>query len=208
MRVSKSSLALLALLPLLTMMAMGASHPGEAAQPAAEPFDLDAVRADLNQIDVRVSAGEFHDAAVLVGQDIKARDINGNYLKKASGISETLLKVRTRVAQHDNTLSLQQLGALSQRLTAENRGFRDSFQHGQESFQTYQLIQKAVVNLEDAISYWRLSNHYRFLYRGSVLEQAEDDEILKVKIQTAMNAIDELKGIVETRQALGRDLEE
>jgi hypothetical protein len=60
--------------------------------------------------------------------------------------------------------------------------------------------------LEDAIHYWRLSNHYRRFFRGSSKEHAEDDEILKIKLQTALNTIDELKAIMDTREALGKTL--
>jgi hypothetical protein len=101
---------------------------------------------------------------------------------------------------------LQQLGAFTQSLSAENLHFKGSFTHGEEKFQTYQLIQTAIHNLEDASNYWRIANRYRSLYRGSLREHMEDDQILKLKIQTALNAIDELKNIVHTRESLSKDL--
>ncbi len=207
MRDFKPSVALLLALGLLANLAVIGSAGAQPTQ-AAQPFDLDTIRADLGKIDAHISAGDYAEASALVGQDIKARDIYTEYLAKASGISENLLRIRKQIELNDRTLTLQQLGALTQRLSAENMRFRDSFTHGQEKFQTYLLIQKAIENLEDAIRYWRISNHYRYIYRGSLMEQAEDDEILKIKIQTALNAIDELKGIMATREALGKDLEE
>lgn len=207
MRNLKISVPFLTVVFLLATLAMGVHADARPVSPA-EPFDLESIRADLSKIDAHISTGEFSEASTLVGKDIKARDIYYQYLQKASGISESLLRIRKKIEFNDRTLTLQQLGALTQRLSAENMHFRDSFTHGQEKFQTYQLIEKAIHNLEDAINYWRVSNQYRFLYRGSVMEQAEDDEILKIKIQTAMNAIAELETIMQTREALGKDLEE
>jgi hypothetical protein len=168
--------------------------------------ELDAVRNDLDQIDRLSAGGDYSNASVIIGQDIKARDIYRLYLAQAAEISEELLSVRVRLQEQADTVTLQQLGALTQRLTLDNSKFKGTFRHGEQHFQTYQLIQKAVTNLEDAIHYWRLSNHYRRFFRGSSKEHAEDDEILKIKLQTALNTIDELKAIMDTREALGKTL--
>lgn len=170
--------------------------------------ELDAVRNDLDQIDRSAVGGNYADASVIIGQDIKARDIYRLYLVKASEISEELLGVRTRLQGQADTITLQQLGALTQRLTLDNSKFKGTFQHGEDRFQTYQLIQKAVANLEDAINYWRSANHYRRFFRGSSKERADDDEILKIKLQTALNTIDELKAIMDTREALGKAIDD
>ena len=141
-----------------------------------------------------------------MGQDIKARDVYRAYLSRASAMSEELLSVRTRFDSQADTISLQGLGALAQRMTLNNQQFKGSFRHGEEKFQTYQLIEKAVTHLEAAIQYWRIANRYQRDYRGGVQDKLVDDEVLKTKLQIALNAIDELKAIVETREALSRDL--
>ncbi|WP_373532132.1 hypothetical protein [Vampirovibrio sp.] len=172
------------------------------------PTDLEILKNDLNKLDNLASDGLWGEASVIVGQDIRARDIYTRYVEKAAKISGELLKVGKRLSEEDATVSLQQLGAICQKVSLTNTRFKNTFQHGEEQFQTYQLIQKAIGNLESAISYWRVSNRYRKIYRGGARERLEDDEILKTKLLTATNAIDELKTIMTTQEALSRNLEE
>lgn len=169
---------------------------------------LESVRKDLAQLDGFAATGQYGDAGVLIGKDIKARDVYRIYLSKASQMSGELMSVREKMTALTDTISLQELGALAQRLTLNNQRFKAGFTHGEQEFQTYKLIEKAVTNLEDAIKYWRISNQYRHLYRGSTQDKAADDEILRTKLETALNAVDELKAIVEARDALTRDLNE
>lgn len=170
--------------------------------------ELEILKQDLNKIDGLSSQGLYAEASVIVGQDIRARDIYGRYIKKAAGISEELLNVKKKLNAQGDTVTLQELGAICQKVSMTNTRFKDTFQHGEEQFQTYQLIQKAIHNLEASISYWRISNKYRKVYRGGARERMEDDEVLKVHMITAMNAIEELQTIMETRDALSKNLEE
>lgn len=170
--------------------------------------ELVSLKRDLDQIDGYASQGLYGEASVVVGKDIKARGIYRQYLKQAAAISDELLTVKRKMDLQAGTVTLQQLGAICQKVSLTNSRFRGTFQHGEDHFQTYQLIQKAVSNLEAAISYWRIANRYRKVYRGGATERAEDDEILKTKLSLAMNAIEELKTIMETRKALSDNLEE
>lgn len=172
------------------------------------PAELETLRNDLKELDNLASEGLKGEAPVIVGQEIRARDIYGRYIEKAAKISDELLKVKTRLSDQQGTVSLQQLGAICQKVSLTNTRFKNTFQHGEEQFQTYQLIQKAIGNLESAISYWRVSNRARKIYRGGTKERMEDDEILKIKLLTATNAIEALKTIVDTQQTLSRNLEE
>jgi hypothetical protein len=183
-----------------TILHSGAFYPDKA--------ELESVKADLARIDHDSADGQYENASSILGKDIKARDVYRLYLKKADEISEDLLHIRSRLSAEPRTISLQQLGAMVQRLSAENLRFAAGFQHGEQHFQTYQLIEKAVSNLQDAIAYWRVATQYRPLYRGSAREKADDDDVLELKIQTAVNAIDSLNTIVETRTKLSKDLEE
>jgi hypothetical protein len=202
-----ASIAVLAGMILFSGWAM-AQQTMHAAARYADQSELDEVRRDLEKIDGYASEGIYGSASVIVGRDIRARDIYRAYLDKAARISGDLVAVRPKLATQDETLTLQQLAALAQRLSVENSQFRDGFQHGENRFQTYRLIETAISSFEDAVNYWRLSNHFRKTYRGSARERAEDDEVLIIKVQTAMNAIDELKSILETREKLKQDLEE
>ena len=92
-------------------------------------------------------------------------------------------------------MRLQQLAALNRQVQAEQRRFRDGFSNGEEDFQTYKLIQKAATSLDDAVTYWRISRKHRPHFRGLVFNKEEDDKVLKDRLQTALNAIEELKGI-------------
>lgn len=170
--------------------------------------ELEQLKTDLGKIDGLSTEGLFGEASVIVGRDIRARDIYGRYIKRAASISEELLTIRKKLNAQGDTINLQQLGAICQRISLSNTRFKDTFQHEESQFQSYQLIQKAIGNLEAAISYWRISNQYRKVYRGGVRERMDDDEVLKVKLMTAMNAIEELKTIMQTREALSRDLDE
>lgn len=164
---------------------------------------LDEVRRDLSQIDEKAAQGLYVEASRLVGRNIRAKNIYKNYLDQADSISKQLLATGPRLSQ---TLSLQQLGALTQNLSAENQRFQKAFTHGEEQFHTYQLIQTAIRNLEDACNYWRIANRYRAFHRGSGQEHASDDQILRIKLQTALNAINQLQVITHTREALTKDL--
>lgn len=186
-----------------TRLFLSALILGLLAQPSwSQGLPLDEIRADLAKIDVRIQGQAEANAPMPTGGVIKPRDVYHAYLARAEKISGQLLSVKERLERHGNTMSLQQLGALSQELTASNRRFEDTFKYGEEQFQSYRLIQKAIHSLEDAIRYWRLCNEYRAMYRGSALEKANDDEVLQIKLQTAITAIDELKAIREMRQAL------
>lgn len=202
-----SSIVLVVAVCLFTEWGM-AEKTVQAGASYSDKSELDAVKADLNKIDDYAAAGSYENASAIVGQDIKARGIYKAYLSRASEISNELLWVRKRLDLQDRTLTLQQLGALAQKLSLDNKRFRGTFTHGEEQFQSYQLIEKAVINLEDAISYWRLSNRFRRMYRGSASQKQEDAELLQTKLQTAMNAIEELNAIIETRDALSKDLQE
>lgn len=172
------------------------------------PAELETLRNDLSELDNLASAGLWGDASVITGQEIRARDIYGRYIEKAAKISDELLKVKTKLSDQQGTVSLQQLGAICQKVSLTNTRFKNTFQYGEEQFQTYQLIQKAISDLESAISYWRVSNQYRKIYRGGARERIEDDEVLKIKLLTATNTIEALKTIMDTRETLSRNLEE
>jgi hypothetical protein len=134
--------------------------------------------------------------------DIKIRDIYRNYLAKASAITQALLRFKSDADTHEREFTLQRLSAFSQELVAENNAFKNSFEHGEEQFESYQLIAKAILSVEDAAQYWKISSRYRVLYRGTTSDKASDDESLKIKLEAAFQAIERLQAIEEVRKAL------
>lgn len=170
--------------------------------------ELAQLKQDLDKLDTLATQGQSDQTALMAGQEIRARDIYRRYLDKAATLSQEMLRVNEKINTAGQDISLQQLGAVCQKVSMANLRFKGTFQHGEAQFQSYQLIQEAIGNLEAAIAYWRVSNRYRKIYRGGAKERMEDDEILRVRLLKATSAIDQLKGIVETRQALTRYLDE
>ena len=192
--------------------AMGQLGSSEAALESAPPLGIEQIRSDLAKLDtglLEATASDRGQPAELDTSDLKsaslrARDVYRRYLIKAEKISHDLIEIRGRLQPPNQAkqLSVQQLGALSQHISAQNTRLKGSFSHGEDQFRSYQLIQTAVGNLEDAIYYWRTANKYRELYRETAIEKIEDDDVLKLKIRTALNAIDELEEIFNIREAL------
>lgn len=145
---------------------------------------------------------------VIVGGEIKLQDRYRAYLAHAAEISRDLLHVRDMLGSQDRRLNLQQLGALTQRLSVARDRFREGLVPGEETFESYRLINRAVTSLEEAIVYWRVANRYRPWLRSSLAERAEDEDILQLKLQAAVNAIDALEEVVKMRQTLSRELDE
>ena len=179
--------------------------------PAPEKPKPDNVAQDLKEIkkDLQTETKKTDDVpeGVLVGGNIKVRDEYRTYLMQAAEISADLLHVRDIMESQGRRLSLQQLGALTQRLSVAKAHFQALLMPGEEMFETYRLIDKAVTSLEEAIEYWRIANHYRPWERGNLSQLGEDEDILQLKLQAAVNAIESLSEAVKMRQTLSQDLD-
>jgi cob(I)alamin adenosyltransferase len=149
----------------------------------------------------------WQNETVIVGDELKAASRYQQYLSKAASISQELLNVREELLTQGGTLSLQQLGALSQDLTMQYETFKKQLNPQEKQFQSAQLIETAITSLDEAIDYWRTSNRYRRWERGAATNRTEDDEILQLKLQTANTAISNLSGIVKTRQLFSRSFD-
>lgn len=133
---------------------------------------------------------------------LESREIYRDYLIQSQKIRDDLLDIKAKMDATQWTLSLQQLGALSQGVSAQNTRFSRMFHHGEEGFRSYQLIEQAVHSLEEAIQYWRLSQQYKKTFRETAREQAADDQVLRIKLQTALTAIEDLKALKDMQLAL------
>jgi hypothetical protein len=200
--------------------------PSEAIQPPAElesnndsisptPLSPTAVSpeafrqemAQLRNLLKNEGGSPLENDSVIVGGELKATSRYRQYLNKAADISQELLNVREQLLTEGGKLSLQELGALSQEFTMQYEHFSKQLSPYEKSFQSAQLIETAVSSLDEAIDYWKTSNHYRRWEHGSNTDKADDDEILQLKLQTANTAIGNLSGIVKTRQLFNRSFD-
>jgi hypothetical protein len=192
----------------LWILAFTAFSTGVFADAGSGTDDLPGTEGVKNALQSDEKDAENVPDGIIVGGEIKPHDRYRVYLTHAAEISRDLLHVRDILESQGRRLNLQQLGALTQRLSVGRDRFRESLAPGEETFETYRLINRAVTSLEEAIVYWRVANRYRPWLRGSLAERAEDEDILQLKLQAAVNAIDALGDVVKMRQTLSRDLDE
>ncbi|MBX2860270.1 MAG: hypothetical protein KTR14_03485 [Vampirovibrio sp.] len=191
---------------LLLMLTFAALHVGSVNAQPVDPVQFSnvppRVLADLQAIDASTASGSRPVVVKLRKLDVDTRQVYQAYVERAADISQELVRVKKWADVKGGMLNLQHLSARTQQVQMKNQEFAQAFDHGEEEFYTYQLIQKAVASLEDAVTYWRHANTYREMFRGSTLNQYEDDETLKIKLKTAFNAIQELDRIRETADAM------
>ncbi|MBY0449421.1 MAG: hypothetical protein K2X01_02190 [Cyanobacteria bacterium] len=190
---------------------------------AAAPANMQSIRDDLQAIDRQIFSDRKNQnqkqnqmgrqpqlepiTVTLSKTSIRARDVYRRYMTQAADVSQQLLHVRQDILVNGGSVSLQRLGAISQGLNSQNVLLKNALQNGETDFESYQLIQKAIAALDDATQYWRSANRYRPIYRGAGFEENEDNQLLKVKLQTAMTAIEQLQRIVDTQNTLQKGLE-
>jgi len=151
--------------------------------------------------------GVAENESLIVGESLKAPSRYHQYLLKAADISEELLSVREELLTDGGMMSLQQLGALAQDFSRQYDSFRSQLTPAEQKFQSAMLIETAVRSLNEAIDYWRTSNHFRRWGHGSYTDKIDDTQILQLKLQTANTAIGNLSGIVKTRQLFSRSFD-
>jgi cell division FtsZ-interacting protein ZapD len=151
--------------------------------------------------------GAAENETLIIGEALKAPSRYHQYLLKAADISEELLSVREELLTDGGTMSLQQLGALAQDFSRQYDSFRNQLTPSEQKFQSAMLIETAVKSLNEAIDYWRTSNHFRRWGHGNYTDKIDDTQILQLKLQTANTAIGNLSGIVKTRQIFSRSFD-
>jgi len=133
---------------------------------------------------------------------LKVQDIYRNYLDEATPITQKLIQVLDRFETKPEGLSLQELGGFVQWLDAENQRFKGQFTHGETQFSSYQLIEQAVTDLHGVWQYWRLSENFKDNFRPTSLATLQDSQVIQVRLQSAKQAILQLKTLTELRTAL------
>ncbi len=195
------AIVVLLILPCFQLLAVADAPPSfSSAQEQAT------VCADLARIDAAAVGGNYENASVIIGKSLEGRHIYRDYLAAADVISQNLLKLKTDLGQESGEISLQELGAKTQQVNADYAMLIKSLTHGETAFESFGLIRKAVTSLDDATRYWRLARRYRPVFRSGVVDKRDDDDILSLKIRTALEAIGSLDEIIKTRDALTKDL--
>jgi hypothetical protein len=179
------------------------------AQASVSPADeLAQLEQRIKVLDGYVESSDTPIPAYARSSRLRAQDIYQQYVEKAQTITQKLLKVKADADRQKTKYSLQRLAAISHSLDIENAAFQDSLTHGEGAFESYQLIQQAVLALNDATQYWREANQTRPLSRGTAADQAIDDEVLKIKLEQAFAAIEQLKQLDKLRTVLDKNLQE
>jgi hypothetical protein len=193
-----------AVLVFLAVCCFGQANAQALPPPEINNQAVQHVKNDLQKLDAVIydSGVQGQPTLSAANNNLTAREIYRAYVTKAEALRTDLVRVKTRMDESDWNLSLQQLGAMAQQVATRNTRFSREFKYGEDGFYSYKLIEKAARALDDAVSYWREANKYRLLYRGTAREQAEDDEVLRVKLQTALSAIEELDEFEHLQKSL------
>lgn len=175
--------------------------------------DLDTAPS-LETLDAYIQTSPEPDEAMdklLDNADLRTRHEYYTYLKSTRALTEGLLGLQARlvsVPEEPSSVTLQQLAARTQSLVVENRRLHQSFTRGEEKFFSYQLMDKAIGSLADAVEYWQAADLSRGAYRGTVLDQQNDDEMVRTKLKAALQAIQELESIQKTITELDKQLKD
>lgn len=132
------------------------------------------------------------------------------YQRLAAGLVAKLLRIK---AENDSqstpySYSLQRLAAITHSVSVENQALHVALEGEENRYQSYQKILQAVTALEEATQYWRQSNEAQNLGRGSRQDTNQDQEIVRIKLQSAMGAIEELKEFEALKLTLDKNIRE
>ena len=132
------------------------------------------------------------------------------YQRLAAGLVAKLLRIKAENDQQSTpyAYSLQRLAAITHSVTVENQALHVALEGEENRYQSYQKILQAVTSLEEATQYWRQSNEAQNLGRGSRQEATQDQEIVRIKLQSAMGAIEELKEFEALKMTLDKNIRE
>jgi hypothetical protein len=132
------------------------------------------------------------------------------YQRLAAGLVAKLLRIKAENDQQSTpySYSLQRLAAITHSVTVENQALHVALEGEETRYQSYQKILQAVTSLEEATQYWRQTNEAQSLGRGSRQEANQDQEIVRLKLQNAMGAIETLKEFEALKMTLDQNVRE
>jgi hypothetical protein len=176
----------------------------ESLPPASSSEQL---KNDLSLLDglLNIEPNPGQQQAILRNIPLRSQDTYRTYSKRLFALITTMNKINGVLTESAlSKITLQQVAALNHQLKLQHKQFRESFRHQEQQLYTYQLVLRAVLNLNDAVSYWQLSDRYKADTRGSSFEQLEDDEYLQVKLKGVLQSIAALKEIKDFNAMLER----
>ncbi|MDX2084493.1 MAG: hypothetical protein SFZ03_03800 [Candidatus Melainabacteria bacterium] len=130
------------------------------------------------------------------------RNAYQRYLQKIDPLLNHLLSLQQRFNRTQGEITLQQLAAQTQEVLSLYHSIQPDLTAEDQEYHSWQLIRRAVFNLEDAVIYWRLIDPYRPPYRGSVQDADDDQYALNTKVQAALQAIQDLAARQQTTDRL------
>jgi hypothetical protein len=138
------------------------------------------------------------------------RQVNAyrRYLKGIQPLMSDLFALKDNLDRMEQGFSVQQLAAAVASLHLKDELFKAGATPADLKRNSYQQIYKAIQAMDDAVTYWRTALQYRTTYRSNATDKVMDDELLRVKLSTAVIAIDKLKELEESRKALENTLNE
>lgn len=128
------------------------------------------------------------------------------FLIVAQRVLDRLYLLNKRIGATDANITLQQLAAMTHEIRLEADRYNQRREPNTDSLYSAQLIQRAVENLQDAVYYWQATDKVRAPYRSTLREKMLDDEVLRVKVKTAVQAVEELKTLQDLAQSVDRHL--
>jgi hypothetical protein len=150
----------------------------------------------------------LNDSGVIVGQRFQTKpyEVYRAYLRQTEPMIKELVDLQKKLDQENRTVSLQLLSAMVQRVSIENTALKQVVLPQNRLLGSFLEIQLVVTSLEDAVQYWQAANRHRRFSRRNLLFRVEEDTVLRIKVKTALNAIESLAQTQNDLKAVSLEL--
>jgi hypothetical protein len=177
-----------------------------AAPPSPESESLEAILKNLKQLDRMKDTPRFESPVdpVRRPQEFYSSKIRyETYLKKASPLYKQLLLVQKRMDKPPKEgYRLQPMAALNFQSLMLFETLLPQLSEEELRFQSFKLMSQAVLKLDEAVQAWRQQNSMSPPYRSERSALEDDNYVLDLKLQSAQEALAELKRFNEMHDIL------